>query len=154
MKKHSTLIIYIEQLRGGHKESINLDLDPSFLDIHEKELSFDVPIHIEGEVYTADDHLVFHLTGSTQAKLPCAVCNKSVSLNIKIENLYETIPLQDLQSAIFDYSSLVREEFLLQLPLIAECNHGKCPERESLSPFLKKETTPKTHPTHFPFSDL
>lgn len=151
---HDQLIIYTEQLRDGSKEVINLDLDPSFLDVHEKELSFETPVHIKGEVYVTKDHLVLHFTGSTQAKLPCTVCNNVFSLPLKIENMYHTIPLKDLSSSVFDYSALLREEFILQIPPFAECNNGQCSERASLSPFLKKGEIKETNPTYFPFSNL
>lgn len=151
---HDQLIIYTEQLRDGHKESIRLDLDPSFLDVHEKELVFNTPVHIEGEVYATATHLVFHLTVSAQAQLTCSVCNGPLAFALKIENLYHTISLNELKSAVFDYSPLIREEILLQIPPFAECNNGQCPERASLSSFLKNEETKKNPPTHFPFSNL
>jgi uncharacterized metal-binding protein YceD (DUF177 family) len=151
---HDQLIIYTEQLRDGHKESIHLDLDPSFLDVHEKELSFNTPVHIEGEAYATETHLLFHLTVLAQAQLNCSVCNSPFSFAIKIEKLYHTIPLNELKSAVFDYSALIREEILLQIPPYAECSNGQCPERASLSSFLKNEETKENPPTHFPFSNL
>ena len=151
---HNKLIIYTEQLREGSKEEINLDLDPSFFDIHEKELSFETPIHIEGEVYLTEDELVFHLNGFTKAKIPCAICNELLYLPIKLKGIYAIIPLHQLKSKIFDYSSVIREEFLLHIPLFAECHNGQCPERVSLASFLKKEEKRESNPTHFPFSNL
>jgi len=151
---HNQLIIYTEQLRDGHKEAVNLSLDPSFLDIHEKEISCDTPIHVEGEVYATEDHLVFHLACSTSIKLPCAICNQTVSLPLNVSKIYHTILLAESPSAIFDYSSLVREEIVLKIPPFAECSNGQCPERASLSGFLKSSQTESQSPTYFPFSNL
>lgn len=151
---HDQLIIYTEQLRDGHKELVNLCLDPSFLDIHEKELSCDAPVRIEGEVYATEDHLVFHLTCTTSIKLPCAVCNQTLSLPLNVSKIYHTLSLKELSSAIFDYSTLVREEIILKIPPFAECCNGQCPERASLSSFLKSSQAEKQTPTYFPFSKL
>lgn len=151
---HDQLIIYTEQLRDGHKETVNLDIDPSFLDIHEKELSCDAPVHIEGEVYVTEDHLLFHLACSTSIKLPCAICNQIISFPLNVSKIYHTILLKELSSAIFDYSSLVREEIVLKIPPFAECCNGQCPERTSLSGFLKPSEMKDTPQTYFPFSNL
>lgn len=149
---HNQLIIYTEQLKNGRKECIKLTVDPSFLDVHEKEVSFETPVHIEGEAYVTEDHLVLQLSCSTRVKLLCTICNDPLFFPLHISKIYYTLDLNQLPSAIFDYSSLIREELLLLIPPFAECNCGQCPERKSISSLLKNKKA--TDPMHSPFSNL
>ncbi len=143
---HDLLRIYTEQLRRGVKEKIDLSVDPSFLDIQEEGLRFEAPIHISGEAYTTDTDLILHLSCSTEVKLPCCICNEFFTLSLTASDIYATELLDDLDSAVYDYSPLLREELLLQLPAYAECQGGKCPERENLSAYLKSKEPKEHHP--------
>jgi uncharacterized metal-binding protein YceD (DUF177 family) len=131
-------------------------LPPDFLDIHDEELAFNEPVHVGGEAYLADDHLVIHLSIKTTAQMPCAICNNTVLLPIAIKDLYLTHPLDEIKNPIYDLSEEVRENILLQAPLFAECNLGKCPERENVKKFMKSGDPSKKSEemSQFPFADL
>lgn len=149
------LKIFIEQLQEGEPEKVNLTVSPEFLDIDENDLIFEYPVSIEGEVYVTDHHLILHLDTKTKAKIRCAICNDLTEISLDAQ-VYESLPLSELESSIFDYSSFLKEELLIQIPLFTECQ-GSCPERSSLKSFLKeaqheKASLPGT--THFPFADL
>ena len=149
------LKIFIEQLQEGEQEKVNLTVSSEFLDIQETDLIFDSPVSIEGEVYVTDHHLIIHVDAKTKAKIRCAICNDLTESSLAAQ-VYESLPLSELDSSIFDYSSLLKEELLLQIPLFTECQ-GSCPERSNLKSFLKdappkKASLPST--THFPFADL
>lgn len=142
--------IYADRLKGGQVEKISFTAPSDFLEIKESDLSFPHPIAIQGEAYIAEDHLIVHLQAHTQAKIPCSVCNEPFTFQIDVPDFYHTIPLEELKSAIFDFSLLLREDILLQIPHFAECSKGKCPERSSLSKYTIKEK----HDEQFPFSSL
>lgn len=150
------LKIYIDRLKGGHPLKIEECLSPDFLDIHEEELHFKEPVHIQGEAYLADDHLVMHLSIETEALLPCSICNDAVRTPIVAKNIYLTEPLSDIKTAIFDLTDHVRESILIQVPLFAECNGGKCPDRDNIKKFLKPEekSSKSGEVSYFPFADL
>jgi uncharacterized metal-binding protein YceD (DUF177 family) len=150
------LKIYIDRLKDGQTLKIEETLPPDFLEIQEEELAFEDPIHIRGEAYLADEHLIIHLDIETSAHLPCSICNDAVSIPIAIKNIYLTEPLSEIKNSIFDLAEQVRETILLHTPLFAECNEGKCPERENIKKFLKTNSTSSspTEITHFPFADL
>lgn len=147
---HAELKIFTEQLRPGLKKTINLSVDPTFLDIQENELKFEAPVQIKGEVYTTESHLILHLSCSTDVKIPCAICNELFTFPLVASEIYATEVLEELPSTVFDFSDLLRAELLLLLPPFAECHEGNCPERVHISPFLRKKE-PKEH---HPFSEL
>jgi len=148
--------LYVDRLGDGDKEKIQEIASPEFLDIHEKELSFPHPVSITGEAYLVDQDLILHLKISTDAYIPCRICNDPVKVPIIIEDFYHAEPLQEISSKLFDYTDLLRDAILLQIPPFAECRDGNCPERESVSKFLKKTSPAKgpSEPNYFPFSDL
>lgn len=145
--------IYIDRLRGGNAETIDTLLDPSFLDVHEKDLSFSSPVQLKADTYLTDEHLIIHLKASTKAIRPCAICNQPTPTDLVVEDFYHTELIQDIPSAIFDFREVLREALLIELPLIVECNGGKCPERETLRPFMRSKER-KENPTYFPFTDI
>ncbi len=149
------LNIFVEQLSEGEPKKVNLSLPSDMLGVQENDLILESPISISGEIYITDHHLIIHLTAKTKAKMRCSICNELTDISLDA-TIYESLPISELKSSIFDYSSLIKEELLLQLPLFCECQ-GNCPERIHLKSFLK-EAQPKkntsSETTHFPFADL
>lgn len=141
------LILYTEQFEEGKKEKIDQTLSPEFLKISEEELQFNSPVLLQGEASVITDHLILKFSVSTEAEMLCSVCNKPVRFPIVAKEISHSLPLVEMKSSIFDYTDLVREEILLQIPQFVECNQGKCPERAQVDKFLKK-------PDNFPFADL
>ena len=147
------LKIYIDRLNNGQTLKIEEKLSPNFLEIDEDDLSFEDPVHLNGEAYLSNEHLVIHLNLSTAAYLPCSICNVPVQIPIALKNIYLTQPLDEIKGAIYDMTNEIRESILLQAPPFTECNNGKCPERENVKKFLKSQQGNNTT-AHFPFSDL
>lgn len=145
--------IYIDRLRGGSTETIDTVLDPSFLDVQETDLSFPSPVQLKADVYLTDEHLIIHLQASTKAVRPCSICNQPIATDLMVKDFYHTEAIQEIPSAIFDFSEVLREALLVELPLVVECNGGKCPEREALRPFMSSKER-KENPTYFPFTDI
>lgn len=151
-------IIYVDRLKDGQTLKIEEKSSPEFLDIHEEELSFTDPVSISGKAYLAEDHLVLQLDIRTQFVMPCSICNEKVTLPIEIKNFYHVEPIAEITSHIFDFTELLREDILLQVPPFVECHEGRCPERGTISPYLKKEektpSSKKNDHVHYPFADL
>jgi len=152
---HTDLKIFIEQLRDGRKENIELTVPSDFLDLNDKDLVAAGPVAIQGEAYLAGGSLVLHLDCRTEVKMPCAICNKAMTLPLHAKEIYFLQPESELAEAIFDYSRVVREELLLLAPHFAECG-GNCPERSQIDPFLKKETSKPEdgQSKQYPFANL
>lgn len=149
--------IFVEQLREGHTEEIDETFTPAFLDVQEKDLVFEKPVRVNGQVYLADDMLVLHLDIATVAGIPCSVCNRPVEVPIAIEEFYHAVPLNEIKGAVYDFSEILRETILLEVPLLAECGDGKCPQRKVIEKFLKKEKSPGADDEsegYRPFADL
>ncbi len=145
--------ILIDRLKGGHTQKIEEGLNPSFLGPEEQELRFCIPVKVQGEAYLTDDHLIIHLKAQTRVSMPCAVCNQMIEAELKVDNFYYTKAVEEIPSAVFDYSDALREALLIELPKTVECNGGKCPERVTMEPFLRSKTrSDKT--TYFPFADM
>jgi len=147
-----TFKIYIEQLREGVEKPIHQELDPSFLDVHEEDLTFIAPVKLTGVVYTADDELIFNWNIQTEALVACSICNQKVEVPILITNFYHAEPIEQIKTGIFDYKELLRETILLEVPSFAECE-GNCPRREEIARYLKEPE--KGGPEGYqPFADL
>jgi uncharacterized metal-binding protein YceD (DUF177 family) len=145
--------ILIDRLKGGQTQKIEEVLSPEFLGPNELELLFASKVQIKGEAYLTDGHLILHLKASTQVSMPCAICNRMISAVLKVDNFYLTEPIEEIPSAVFDYSEALREALLIELPRTVECNQGNCTEREVLKPYLRSEA-PREKTTYFPFADI
>ncbi len=150
----NSLEIWIDRLRDGETQKIEGSFDSSFLSIEEKELVFSSPVVVHGEAYLADTHLVIHLKASTQAKMPCAICNEMIDMDVKIDNFYHAEAIEELRGAVFDCSAPLRDTLLLEIPQYAECRGGHCPERATIAPYLKKTGSNPDNKTQFPFAGL
>jgi uncharacterized metal-binding protein YceD (DUF177 family) len=156
MHNYNAFSIYIEQLRQGHIEKIKENLPPDFLEVPDKELSFPEDVLLDGEVYVANDTLVMHFNVQTTVTLQCVICQGPVNVDIRIKGLYQTVPVTEIPSGIYNFKEALREIILLEVPKFAECNAGNCPERQGIAKYLKQP-----HPgveddegTYRPFADL
>jgi uncharacterized metal-binding protein YceD (DUF177 family) len=146
-------VILIDRLKGGHTQKIEGSFDPAFLAVEEPALRFTNKVMVKGEAYLTDAHLIIHLKASTQATMPCAICNRMIETDLKVDNFYHTEPIEEIRSAHFNFSEALREAILIELPRTVECNQGKCPERDVMAPYLRSEKrSDKT--TYFPFADM
>jgi hypothetical protein len=145
--------IWIDRLSDGQIQKIKSLFPPAFLDVDEKELKFPFPVEVSGEAYLADMHLLLRLKASTRAVMPCIICNKMIETELKIVDFYHTEPLSDIRDAIFDFSDVLREALLSELPKYVECCSGNCPQREAIAPFLRKRSGAQPD-VHFPFGNL
>lgn len=147
--------IFIDQLRNGQTKILEGTFSPEFLQVDEKELKFEKPVIVKGETYLAEDHLVLHLEAETEAFLPCSICNQWVPVEIKLRNVYLTVPKQDIRGAVFDFRELLREEILLEVPPFVECQ-GACPQRKVLQKYLKQNAADEDEKEghHRPFANL
>ena len=146
--------IWIDRLGEGHVQKINGSFDPAFLEIDEKELKFSAPVQAAGEAYLADRHLVIHLKAQTKATVPCAICNEMTDMELKVENFYHSEAIEEIPSAVFDFSGPLRDALLIELPHYFECCGGNCPERENLVPYLRSAPKTEGKKSNFPFADL
>lgn len=140
--------IWIDRLTEGRVQKIDTTFESSFLEIDEKELKFRAPVVVAGEAYLAEAELIIHLKAQTKATLPCAICNEMLDAELKVDNFYQSIELKEIEGAIFDFSSQLREALLIEVPTHFECCGGNCPERPKIKPYLREKQE------HFPFKDL
>ena len=149
--------IYSDQLKEGGIEYLDETFPPSFLDVNERDLSFTSPVMLKGQAYLAEDTLILNLNIQTVATISCLVCNEPVQLKIEIDNFYHAVPLQEIKSGVYNLRELLRETILVETPLLAECHNGKCPQRQELKKYFKKEnplTLKNGEEGHNPFADL
>ncbi|MBS0623180.1 MAG: hypothetical protein JSS62_01000 [Verrucomicrobia bacterium] len=131
--------IYIHRLRDGKAEQISETFSSDFLGIEEEGLKFEAPVHVEGTACVSGEDFVLSLRIKTLAKMPCVVCNQFTDVPIEVSKLMHTQGLAELKSGLFRMGELIREGILLELPLIAECCSGQCPDRAALTQFFVKE---------------
>jgi uncharacterized metal-binding protein YceD (DUF177 family) len=147
--------IFVDQLKDGHEKIIHEDMSPAFIDIQEKDLSFEKNVELDGLAYTADEELVLNWTIRTQATITCSICNEPVPINIEIDNFYHSEPLSEIKGAIYNFKDLLRETILLEVPSFAECE-GNCPRRQEVSKYLKEPSDDQqdSEDGYQPFADL
>lgn len=144
--------IYLEQLHNGNKTSIDITSAPHFLGINEEELHFDELVVIKGEAYLAGEALIISCHLSTVGKMPCAICNEPVSVEIEVPQFYFAEELSNIRGGIYNFKEAIREAILLEVPLFIECN-GKCPRRKDIEKYLRSADDQKEEGYH-PFADL
>ncbi|MGD2170061.1 MAG: hypothetical protein PVI40_07470 [Chlamydiota bacterium] len=142
--------IYIDRLKDGHEQDITGSFSPDFLDVQEAELSFPHLVKIQGKAYVLKDHLILQLKVETLAEMPCKICSKRSLHKILLESFYHTEELVNIKNMIFDFSEVLREEILLEVPPFIECQNNQCPERDKIKSFLKQSKGDM----HFPFNKL
>ncbi len=150
---NSPFQVWIDRLKSGQTQLINESFTPEFLDLQEKELILDSPVIVKGEAYLTESELILHIKASTQATMPCAICNQMVHIELLIKDFYHAQPLSEIPTGIYDYQEPLREALLIELPKYVECNPGKCPERSVIAPYMRSEKKTEEN-THFPFSNL
>jgi uncharacterized metal-binding protein YceD (DUF177 family) len=143
----SQLKIYIDRLSDGKTEKIQECLKPSFINVHEPDLQFSSPVYVQGQTYIAENHLIIQLKIETKALIPCLICNELVKVPLSIKQFYHTEELSSIKDQIYDYTSPLREEVLLEVPTYVECE-GTCPKRVKIKKYLSDGNQ------QFPFANL
>ena len=143
------LVIYVDRLKEGQEERFEGTISSDFLG---DDPYFEPLVFLAGKAYIAGDHLMIKLKAKAGAYIPCSICNEPVLVNLELQDFYHVEDLKEI-SSVFNFSTLVREDLLLQLPQFAECG-GKCPEREALKHILQSKETTKPSDVQFPFSNL
>ncbi len=134
------------------KEEISCD----FLDIDEKDLSFEGKAPLSVKAYLTDDHLIIQLHVQMIATMPCNICNEKATSLIQLKNHYITKPLCEIKENFFDFSDELRQAILLEVPAFMECENGTCPKRDEIKKYYKETQAEsvKEDETYFPFEDL
>ena len=140
--------IYVDRLRNGAVEAIDLTLSADCLEQDDERLRFEGVVVIRGEAYVAEDELVLHLSLEATALVPCVICQKELQLPLVVKGLYHAEPLKQVPTALYCFRLLVRETLILEAPQLAECG-GKCPERKDIEHYLSKGDA-----QYHPFADL
>lgn len=145
--------IYVDRLQGKEEEVLEETFSPKDISLNDSEALFTSPILLKGEAFVAEGNLVLHLNIETRVALTCAICNETVDVKMHIRDFYHNEDLLQIQGGVFNFKELLREILFLELPVVAECNNGDCPERKNLVKFLNKKNTQDANSYH-PFSDL
>ena len=147
--------IYLDRLKNEEVCVIEEESLPAFLDIEEEALKFTAPVVIKGKAYLTSDHLILNLSVSTQATLPCLICNEFFSIPIIIEEFTHAEALAEIGNHIFNFIELLREAILLEVPPFMECSNGSCPQRAVVAKYLKTANPAKDNTqVYYPFDNF
>lgn len=150
MNETHSLKIYIDRLKNDDTEEIYEQVENEFLEVSEKELIFVGKVTVVGRAYLANTHLILDFKIKSVIQMPCSICNEKVEKPHEINDFSHSIELNEIPSAVFDYSDEIRSALLLNLPQFIECHQNHCPRRKDLSKYLKK----KTDEAIYPFQEL
>ena len=109
----SSFQIFIDRLKGGEVLKIKESFDSSFLGVDEPDLRFPAPVAVQGKAYLTDSDLILQLNVQTDFLIPCAVCNEMVKSELKVDNFYHAVPIEEIPRAVFDYTEALREALLI-----------------------------------------
>jgi len=127
--------IYIHHLKNRDHEEIEESFDPVFLEISETDLKFEAKVRVKGNAALAEDVLVLSLGVQTEASMPCAICNTFTTVPIE-KNFQFIEEISNIKNGVFNFKEELREAILLEVPQIAECHSGNCPERGLLKKYF------------------
>lgn len=152
MKDHP-LRLFIDRIRAQEREHVDVTLDPDFMDIHEDELVFSDLVKVEGDVYLAGEEVVISLHAQTVMRMPCSICNAPVAQSLECG--WTTVePVTSFRHGVVDLREMVRENLLLEVPLIIECEAGKCPTRAEIATYLRQKQQGEDETGYHPFAGL
>ncbi len=83
--------------------------------------------------------------------MPCAVCNQMIEVPLKTD-FYHTEPVEEIPSAIYDYSEALRESILIELP--KPLNVKEIVRQEKLCALFCAQRKRSEKTTYFPFADM
>ncbi|MCB1112632.1 MAG: hypothetical protein H7A37_01885 [Chlamydiales bacterium] len=130
-------LIYVEQLRNGHTEVVDVVFPAEILGQCDEDLRFVDQVKVAGEAYLAEQELILHFDVHAQGEIPCAICNADVVVPINLKGFYHAEPLEEVKTGTYNFIPVLREALILEAPRFVECN-DKCTERESVSKYLKE----------------
>lgn len=128
----------IHDLEIGSPQEFKGNFDSKFLlESDEKELLFKDPVELKILALKTEEELILTFNGSTLVYMPCKICCEMTQIPLQVTDTAFSIPLEEVKGTFFNYTDYVREAFLLELPLTIECHNNECPERKTLSKYLK-----------------
>jgi len=149
------LTVYIDRLNKGDSQTFDEKLDPgAFFALDDEDLKLG-PCTVKGSAYLGGDYLVVQLSAQFDMQMPCNICGEKTGHKLELKNVYLTKDLDEIKKSEYPFTEDLRETLLLEVPPYLECSGGKCPKREEMSAFLKKnETSEDNNEVYYPFKDL
>jgi hypothetical protein len=134
--------IYIDRLKEGQEEIFDEKVAVAeIFDTEEVGTLVEQPIDLEYKAYLAGHELVIEWRAiKADCFVTCTICNERFAFPVVIEGGRHIEPLDAIRGAVFNPSSLVREQILLEVPAYAECTEGACPQRETLKRYIEKDS--------------
>ena len=152
--KPDQFTIYLDRLQGDREELLEDEVDCDFLDIQEKELWFREKVRFSVQATLMEELLVLKVDAQANASIPCAICNREVRVKLIVRQNYFDVPLAEIKARVFNFKELLREAILLEVPLTVECGQGNCPERKTITRYLRGSEKSEVEPTGISLKDL
>lgn len=156
----SACTIDLTSLRHEQEMPLSLVLDAAFLDLSEKdEAKASGPVSLEGICSLVDEYVVLQLSIKAQFLLPCAMCNEPFTYEVFIENLCHQEHVGDKRHPTWDFSEVIREAILLELPFFPQCgqaeNQKKCLRFDEVKKYLvSQKSDAQQDEVHTPFKEF
>lgn len=145
----------LDVLKKGKTEELKFSVPCDFLDVHDAYLHFHGNVDVQGEAYIVDTRVVLHLDVVAHAIVPCIVCNGEADVEVCLHNFYHVEDISESRQPIYDFSTILREEILVECPQYSECHNGQCPDRNVVNQYLSQRDERDEYDTmSLPFSRL
>lgn len=154
MKLENHLFIDLNRLRQENVEEFEVALDPSIMELDPADnIKVTEPVEVQGRAYIADDELIVELDVEGVLEIHCAMCHEPFDYQVSVVNYVHNQPVSEIKHSTFDAKELVREAFLLEIPLFPQCGGNECENRDKIAKYLKQEGSAE-EASQSPFKDL
>ena len=129
-------LFFLDQLQGGGEIAIDLELDPSFLELQETdEAKACSSIVVEGPACLVDGFICLSVEATGSFRMACALCNEPFEYKVKVPIRHQE-PTDTMKQGKWNFTEVVREAILLELPFFPQCGGKECLHREEIQKYL------------------
>lgn len=154
---NSVSLIYLDQLQQGNELPLSCVLDPCFLELQETdEAQCIAPVSIQGTCACVDDFVVLNVGVRALFTLPCALCNERFEYEVVLDRFRHQETLQDIKSPTWDFSTVLREAILLEIPFFPQCGGKECVNKDEVKKYFTqhREAGADEEKKNTPFQDF
>lgn len=132
----TTCLLFLDDLSREEEVSLAFELDPSFLDLTEKdEAQPSKPIVAQGTASLVGEFICLNLDVQCSFMLPCALCNEKFEYEVSASIEHQE-PVENIKQRKWDFTDLVREAILLEVPFFPQCGGETCRHRDEIQKYL------------------
>lgn len=135
----ATCVLFLDDLRREDECPLSLEVDPAILELSEKDEAKPVhPIVLKGTASLLGEFISLRLKVQCTFILPCALCNEPFEYELQATIDHQE-PVSDIRHRQWNFTEVVREAILVELPFFPQCGGSDCKNRQQIQKYLVKQ---------------